>query len=164
MRVYLFLDLDGTLWDHRDVSLMKPPFYNVNSDCIIDSVGDRLCLYNGARDFLRECSRSGVVVSALSWNIYSKARRVLELLGIIRYFDYLFIEYNPFKDIVLEKALKILEKTFGKINDSVIVYVDDRDIHWRYMNRIPYNIVFIHMWRDVRSFKELLEVVKSISS
>ena len=35
----LFFDLDGTLWDHKDVSSLKPPFVRINTNKIRDSEG-----------------------------------------------------------------------------------------------------------------------------
>ncbi len=150
----LFLDLDGTLWDHFDASVLKPPFCR-DGFCLVDSCGERLCLFDGVTSFLKKVY-GGFVVSCLSWNRYSIVRCVLEELGIIGYFDYLFIEFNPFKSLVLEKALKVIEKDYRIYTRNRIVYVDDRLTHYRELkNLLGDRLFFIHMWVNVKDFNEL---------
>lgn len=155
----VFIDLDGTLWDHEDASQLNPPFKKIGH-CIIDRVGERLCLYKDALYFLQKI-HGYTIVSTLSWNKYTIAKDVLENLGVIKYFDYLFMEYTPYKSLVLEKAIKIISTCFNCINK--IVYIDDRLVHYKELMEVfGERLYYIHMWSDTRSFHDLARIVQKI--
>ncbi len=159
----VFIDLDGTLWNHEDASSMTPPFQRVGNNCIVDSFGEKLCLYDNVRLFLGKLDTLGLAVCVLSWNRYSVAREALETLGILKYFDYLFIEDTPFKELVLEKALRIISHYFKtRFSPRDIIYIDDRDIHVNEVKKVIGNIRFIHMWHDVKDFIELSNFIQCL--
>ena len=59
----LFIDLDGTLWDHKDVSQMKPPFKRMGEGMIIDSIGTTLKINETMLEILRMIKDEGVLLS-----------------------------------------------------------------------------------------------------
>ena len=66
-------DLDSTLWDHIDVSSMKPPFKLLDDNTIIDSIGDKLRLYPCVRKILEKLKNRRYKLSIASWNVASTA-------------------------------------------------------------------------------------------
>lgn len=122
------LDLDGTLWDCEDVSLLDPPFRRVGDGVVADSRGREVRVREGAEGFLRWCVGRGVILATLSWNDATKALAVLRLLGLLKYFRYHAIEYHPRKHEMLLKLLSRL-RADGVVRPDEVVYVDDRDLH-----------------------------------
>jgi magnesium-dependent phosphatase-1 len=151
----LFLDLDGTLWDHLDISSLKPPFRRVSEDSIVDSQGVPVRLYRDVVEVARWARRSGGFVVALSWNIPEVAVEALKAFNILDLFDYLGIEDHPDKGLVASKILGDLESRGYKVKPCRVVYVDDREIHVRGMRGRVGDITFIRAWVDFRNGEEL---------
>ncbi len=85
----LAVDLDGTLWDHEDVSKMKPPFRRINQYAIVDSRGDILKAYEYMIKLVKWAKENNAVVATLSWNQEEKAVEALKTLGLYDLFDYI---------------------------------------------------------------------------
>ncbi len=151
----LFLDLDGTLWDHLDISSLKPPFRRISEDSIVDSQGVPVRLYRDVVEVARWARRSGGFVVALSWNIPEVAVEALKAFNILDLFDYLGIEDHPDKGLVASKILGDLESRGYKVKPCRVVYVDDREIHVRGMRGRVGDITFIRAWVDFRNGEEL---------
>jgi magnesium-dependent phosphatase-1 len=151
----LFLDLDGTLWDHLDISSLKPPFRRVSEDSIVDSQGVPVRLYRDVVEVARWARRSGGFVVALSWNIPEVAVEALKAFNILDLFDYLGIEDHPDKGLVASKILGDLESRGYKVKPCRVVYVDDREIHVRGVRGRVGDITFIRAWVDFRNGEEL---------
>jgi magnesium-dependent phosphatase-1 len=151
----LFLDLDGTLWDHLDISSLKPPFRRISEDSIVDSQGVPVRLYGDVVEVARWARRSGGFVVALSWNIPEVAVEALKAFNILDLFDYLGIEDHPDKGLVASKILGDLESRGYKVKPCRVVYVDDREIHVRGMRGRVGDITFIRAWVDFRNGEEL---------
>jgi magnesium-dependent phosphatase-1 len=151
----LFLDLDGTLWDHLDISSLKPPFRRISEDSIVDSQGVPVRLYRDVVEVARWAKRSGGFVVALSWNIPEVAVEALKAFNILDLFDYLGIEDHPDKGLIASKILGDLESRGYKVKPCRVVYVDDREIHVRGVRERVGDITFIRAWVDFRNGEEL---------
>ncbi|WP_456367228.1 magnesium-dependent phosphatase-1 [Thermococcus sp.] len=152
----LVLDLDGTLWDHEDASRLVPPF-EFRGDCLIDALGEKLCLFSGVREFIEWASRRFLLTIA-SWNVEERIRPILEGFGLWDYFLFPKIEGHPNKADMIMRTLN--ELISGGYPIETVVYVDDRDIHLDEIRMNIPEIEFIHMWVDVGSFEELKELLE----
>jgi len=152
----VFIDLDGTLWDHEDISQTTPP-YTCTGDILVDSQGIVAHLYSGVRDFLGFLRNSGLKIYTLSWNNPFKALSALKCLGLESYFDGHAVSEHPEKYIGM---LRILGSINPPVRPCRVVYIDDRDIHIDDIRKNIGNVWFIHMWRDARSFDELTSLIR----
>lgn len=151
----LFLDLDGTLWDHKDISSLKPPFSRVDKGTIKDSNGVIIRLYEESLKLLKWARSNGAIVSTLSWNIPEKAMDAIKAFGLENEFDYFVITPEPNKG---GAALKFLEQLKKKerciLPPCAIVYIDERDIHLKEVKEKLGNITFLMIWKDFSSFED----------
>jgi magnesium-dependent phosphatase-1 len=154
----LFLDLDGTLWTHKDVSSMKPPFQQIDNMTVTDSSGQTLRVYSEMLELIDWAKSIGAIVSSLSWNIPDKAVEVLKLLGLYDLFDYHAIEPHPNKNEYMKKVLHLVAREYGRtFKPCEIVYIDDRTIHLEDILRSIGKIVFIQAdecRRDIEACKK----------
>ena len=153
------LDLDGTLWDCEDISLLTPPFRVVRKGVIIDSEGREVRIRDGVDDFLKWCMAKGLILATLSWNDLRKALDALRALGMLEYFRHHAIEYHPRKHEMLLKLLRKLRDEGIDVRPEEIVYVDDRDIHVDDVVKHVGPVKFLHFGRDVRNFRELRKLL-----
>lgn len=159
----LFMDLDGTVWSHLNISALDPPFTRISVDEISDATGVRVKLMDGVVEFLEWVRARGMVVASLSWNLEEVALAAIDAFGIGHLFDYHFIEYHPHKGVVMKKALERIEARLGeKVEACQIVYIDDRDIHVNEVRRLVGDVVFIHMWKTLRSYGEVKSFIKKL--
>ncbi len=130
MRWLLLVDLDGTLWDHEDISLLTPPFKQIAPGIIIDKFGVKVKLNKDMIKFIEWARNNGAITSTLSWNIFDKAYAALKAFNVTELFDYITIEDTYRKDKMIKKLLHVIRKNHGlDIPTKYIVYIDDRDIH-----------------------------------
>lgn len=149
----LVLDLDKTLWDHYDASQLVPPF-RIHDTELIDSLGNKLRLFNGVLEFL-EWAKERFILSIASWNVEELVEPILEEFNIRDYFVFPKIENHPDKADMIFRTIQELKSVGYEIEE--VLYIDDRTIHLdEIKKRIP-NMKFIHMWQDVKSFEELKE-------
>ena len=161
-RWLLFLDLDGTLWDHLDVSMLNPPFQKVRDNVIRDSNGVEIRLYTDMIKLLKWAKGNGAFTSTLSWNKPSHALNALEAFGVKELFDYHAIEPHPAKEEYAWKIIKTIEKQYNiKLRPCQIVYIDDRRIHLEGMTKKLGRIIFLQAWRDFSSFEEARDGITS---
>lgn len=161
----LLLDLDGTLWNHLDISTLNPPFKRVRKGVIVDSKGVRVELYNDMVKLLEWAKSRNAITSTLSWNIREIAIEALRTFGILRLFDYLVIEPHPRKDLMLKKLLdKIEVEKEVEIPPCKIVYIDDRTIHVRDIYENIGKIHFLKAWDSFKNFKECALRVEELLS
>jgi len=162
----LFMDLDGTLWDHLDISRLQPPFTLIGEGVLRDVTGVRVKLYRDAVKLIEWAKESCGITSALSWNLWEPAVSALKASGVIDLFDYLAIEPHPGKGEMAEKVIKRIESTVGyTIPPCRIVYIDDRIIHLEDIRGKLGDVFFLRAWRDFRDFEEARgKIIKHLSS
>ncbi len=153
----VFLDLDGTVWNHSDISSLIPPFRVVNDDVIKDRAGVEVRLREGVREFLRFARELGLVVAALSWNDPEIALEALKAFKLVNHFDRLYIEPHPHKGLVMLRAIKELG-----VEPEEVIYVDDRDIHLSEVRELVGNVKFVQFGKDVKGFEELRGLLKDL--
>ncbi len=155
----LAVDLDGTLWDHEDVSKMKPPFRRINQYAIVDSRGDMLKAYEYMVKLVKWAKENNAVVVTLSWNQEEKAVEALKTLGLYDLFDYHLINLKPIKHILLNNLLEKLIESGIIIPVKKIVYIDDHKWHLEDIKKLIGEVFFIHAHRDCNSFKTCRELI-----
>ncbi len=155
-RRWLFLlDLDGTLWDNEDISLLSLPFRKLDRDKIRDSNGIEIRLNREIVELTIWAKENGAITSTLSWNIPDNAMAALKTFHLTHLFDYITVENTHRKDSMILKLLRNIKNEHGiEFKPCEIVYIDDRDIHIKdiYRNVGPVN--FLQAWRDFTTFKE----------
>ncbi len=126
----LLLDLDGTLWDHLDISSLDPPFRQVAPGVIVDRQGVEVRLYKYMAKLVDWARSSGGIVASFSWNTPYKAIEALHAFKLLGLFEYHLIEPHPWKGRMLARFLGCLRRCRRlDVPPSRIVYFDDRDIH-----------------------------------
>jgi len=156
----LLMDLDGTMWDHKDISKLNPPFKKVREDVISDLNGVLVKLNKDMLKLLIWARDNGALISTLSWNIPEKALNALEAFGIIGYFDYLVIEDTDRKDTMIIKLLKRIEEDLGiRFNIDKIVYIDDLTIHINDIYKNIGKIKFYQIGVDFNDFEEAKDII-----
>jgi len=159
----LFVDLDGTVWDCLDISLLTPPFTGINEDEVMDSSGVVVKLFPKVRDFLKWAKNTGFYVASLSWNIREIAIEALKALNIYELFDNHYIEFHPHKGLVMKKAIDEIKTLIRQeIKPCSIVYIDDRTIHLDEVKEEVGEVVFIHMWKDFKDYDEVRRFLEKL--
>ncbi|PWV36710.1 MAG: magnesium-dependent phosphatase-1 [Desulfurococcaceae archaeon] len=156
----LLMDLDGTMWDHKNVTDLTPPFKRVSETKVVDSRGVEVNLYPEALKILLWARSSGAYVSSLSWNDPEKALGVLKAFGISDLFHQHMIENHPNKDIMISKLLSMLKSRGIQYPLCRIVYIDDRTIHLDSIYRNIGRIVFLQAWKDFKTHLEAIEAIE----
>lgn len=160
MNWLLFLDLDGTLWDHLDVSATNPPYYRVSQDTIRDSNGDTLTLKPGVIQFILWTRSNGGILSSCSWNKPDIALSALEALGVSDLFDYHRISPDPRKYLLIADLLSEMHHRGIDIPQKLVFYIDDRNIHMDDIHEKLPHVNFIHMWKGARDYTEAREIIE----
>jgi magnesium-dependent phosphatase-1 len=156
----LLLDLDGTMWDHLDVSKLKLPFRRINGWTIVDANGVPVRLRVYMVKLALWARRNKGIVSSLSWNPPLHALAALHAFGIDGIFDYHVIEPHPWKGRALAKLLRtIWRERRIRIPPNRIVYFDDRDIHLDDIRENVGSVNYVRSNVDCRTFEECRELV-----
>jgi magnesium-dependent phosphatase-1 len=157
----VFLDLDGTLWDHLDITAASPPFTRISESIISDSLGVRISLLPGAVDFIKWVRSSGGIISTCSWNEYDKAIGALEAYGIVHLFDYQKVSTNPKKYLLMEEVISKLVQKGVSVRMDRLFYLDDRDIHISDVKvRFP-ELTFFLMWKNGTNYESVKSTILS---
>ncbi len=154
----VFSDLDGTLWDHMDISSLTPPFKRIDRGTIIDSRGVRVRVYDEMIHLLIAVKECGAIVSSLSWNNPRIALEAINTLGLDYLFDYHLIANHPFKYILALQLLDVL-KTRYYVEPELVVYLDDRDIHLSEMRSFISNLLYLRPWLEFRTHTDALQAI-----
>ena len=162
MKWLLFLDLDGTFWDHLDVSSTAPPFVRISRDTIRDQKGITLTIKPGALDLISWVKSNDGILSSCSWNTPDIALLALEALDAARLFDYQRISTVPRKDLLMEDLLDYLRGLGIVIAQHHIFYLDDRDIHMTEIRKRFPELNFLHMWKKVKSFDDARLIISRV--
>ncbi len=156
------LDLDGTLWDCEDVSLLTPPFRSIGEGVAVDSEGRLVRVREGVKEFLKWCRSKGLLLATLSWNDPAKALAALKALDLDKYFHYHAIEYHPRKHEMLAKLLTKLREEGMGIRPEEVIYVDDRNLHLKDIRERVGAVKFVRFGRDVKDFRKLRDLLEEL--
>jgi magnesium-dependent phosphatase-1 len=158
----LFVDLDGTLWDHPDVSSLELPFRRVSEDLIVDNRGVNIRLHKETVKLIIQARRRGAIVSSLSWNEPGHALDAIRAFGLADLFDYHAIDVHPRKGEYARRIVETVEKRCGvRLRPCQIVYIDDRDIHVENVRMRLGNIIFLQAWKNFRTAEEAWRFMES---
>jgi magnesium-dependent phosphatase-1 len=155
----LATDIDGTLWDTLDISLVAPPYSPDGEGRLRSADGTTVRLIPEAIDFVKWCRSNGAKVTSLSWNIPERVFPAIEVLGISDLFDFHATEYTDAKHERLFDLLAELRRRGIIIPPNRVVYVDDRDIHIESIRKKVGDVVWIHIWKEVPDYKAARRIV-----
>jgi magnesium-dependent phosphatase-1 len=156
----LAADIDGTLWDCLDISLVAPPYFADGKGRLRSADGTIVRLIPEAISFVSWCRRNGAKVTSLSWNIPERVFPAIEILGISNLFDFHATEYTDEKHERLFDLLAKLRRSGVVIPPERVVYVDDRDIHIESIRKKVGDVVWIHIWKEVPDYNAAKTVVR----
>jgi len=156
----LATDIDGTLWDTLDISLLAPPYVADGKGRLRSADGTIVRLIPEAIDFVKWCRKNRAKVTSLSWNIPERALPAIDVLGISDLFDFHATEYTDAKHERLFDLLGKLRRRGIIIPPQRVVYVDDRDIHIENIRKRVGEVVWIHIWKEVPDYGEAKKIVR----
>ena len=157
----LATDIDGTLWDTLDISLVAPPYFADGKGRLRSADGTIVRLIPEAIDFVRWCRKNGAKVTSLSWNIPERVFSAIVVLGISDLFDFHATEYTDAKHERLFDLLGKLRRSGTLIPPQRVVYVDDRDLHIGSIRKKVGDVVWIHIWKEVPDYDSAKKVVRA---
>lgn len=155
----VFFDLDGTLWDHLDISKTNPPFTKTSDVEIKDSKGACITLIPGAVDFVKWVKANGGIISTCSWNIYSIAMSALDTFSLTSLFDFQKISMDSRKYLSIQKLIEQISNDGKEVRQDMLFYLDDRDIHIKDIKEKFPDITFFHMWKEIMSFEDVKKAI-----
>jgi magnesium-dependent phosphatase-1 len=156
----LATDIDGTLWDNLDISLVAPPYLPDGKGRLRSADGTIVRLIPEAIDFVKWCRRNGAKVTSLSWNIPERVFPAIDVLGISDLFDFHATEYTEAKHERLFDLLGKLRRRGIIVPPPRVVYVDDRDIHIKSIRKKVGDVVWIHIWKEVPDYSAAKRIVR----
>jgi len=152
----VILDLDLTLWDHRNVTGLARPFRRAGADTVVDQAGVRVSLYPGVRSLLDGLRKRKVIIAAASWNELEAVQEIFDLLSLDQYFDHKKVEPHPKKERLVAALFRDLAEEGQTLAPSEVLYVDDRRIHLEAIRAAVGPIRFLQFGVDVRWPDEVL--------
>lgn len=153
----VILDCDRTLWDHGNVSELRPPFCRTDPDTVEDAHGKRVRLLPGARELLDALRTLGILVSIVSWNRPEPVFAILDLLGLRQYFTLPKVEFHPYKDRTISTLLRELGEEGVPLVPEEVLFVDDREANLTHVRRAVGPIHTLHAGTHVRDLREVLQ-------
>lgn len=154
------LDCDLTLWNHPDVSALRPPFSRVNSVTAQDADGELVRLHEGVRETLEGLKERGILVSVASWNDPEPVHQLLKLFELEGYFTHPKVEPHPNKGEMIMKLIKDLERDGVNIRAEEVLYVDDNPRHLDGILKAVGRVRFKRFGVDLRRLEDILTLVK----
>lgn len=156
----LLVDLDKTLWDHDDISQLKPPFKKINGLSIVDSNGVKVSVYSEIVYLVKWAKSNGALTVTLSWNVPEVAIEALKALELTDLFDYHAIEYISRKDLIAKRLVE--EITRNGLLDVLecVVFIDDLEDNIKKVSSVIPRLCGILAWFDFKDYGSLLKTVK----
>ncbi len=152
----VILDLDLTLWDHKNVTALVRPFRRIDDDAIEDQSGVRVTLFPGVRTLLDGLRERGLIVACASWNDPRPVEEIFDLLNLGHYFDHKKVEPHPHKQQTVSALFSELAASGVTLSPDEVLYVDDRRIHLDAIHAAVGPIRFLQYGVDTRSLDEVL--------
>jgi magnesium-dependent phosphatase-1 len=156
----LAMDLDGTVWDHLNISGVEPPYTRINSRQIKNPDNTIITIFECAVDFIKWAHENGAITTTLSWNRKDYAQEALQAFGICGLFDYNSTDHTPDKDQRLLQLINSLKEQGIYVPVNRVVYVDDRDLHMDAIRKNIGDIVFINIWKTTKNYLKAKEIVE----
>lgn len=154
------MDLDGTLWDHYDISTLKPPFKKTSRYTFIDSNNVEVHVYELAVKILEYSLERKIITSTLSWNNPEIALEALKTIELDRLFHYHAIENHPDKAKMTLKIANLVKRSYG-CSEVYPIYIDDRELHLNDMiNALP-NLLYIKAWKTCTNFNDCIALIEN---
>ncbi len=152
----VILDLDLTLWDHRNVTGLARPFQKNGDDAVVDQTGVRVSLFPGVRTLLEGLRERKVIVAVASWNEPDAVQEIFDLLDLNHYFDHKKVEPHPNKERLVAALFRDLEAAGRGVQPSEVLYVDDRRIHVDAIHATVGHIRFLQFGVDIQRPDDVL--------
>ncbi|MEM1803807.1 MAG: magnesium-dependent phosphatase-1 [Desulfurococcaceae archaeon] len=154
-RWLLAIDLDGTLWDCKDISRLDPPFEKINEYSFRDSKGRVVNVYKEIVELIKWARDQGAVTAVISWNNEGIAVDALRTIDLLKLLDYYVIEDHPRKDLMARKLYNtLLGDGLGEALYCVI-YIDDVEDFLHQVSRVFPNMCALRAWRDFTDAESL---------
>ncbi|MBI3998928.1 MAG: magnesium-dependent phosphatase-1 [Armatimonadetes bacterium] len=150
------LDLDLTLWDHRNVTGLVRPFRRVDDETIEDQGEVRVTLFPGVRALLEGLRERGLIIACASWNDPQAVEEIFDLLELGHYFDHRKVEPHPHKQLTISALFAELAEGGISLAPDQVLYVDDRTLHLDAVRAAVGPIRFLQYGVDIRSLDEIL--------
>lgn len=160
----VILDLDLTLWDHRNVTALARPLERVGDDAVEDRQGVRVSLFPGARRLLDGLRERGLIIACASWNNPGPVEEIFGLLGLSPYFDHKKVEPHPHKQHTIGALLAELKAAGVALTPDEVLYVDDRTIHLPAVRAAVGPIRFLQHGVDVATLEDILRYLDRIGA
>lgn len=152
----VILDLDLTLWDHRNVTALARPFKSAGDDAVVDQTGVRVSLYPGVRTLLDGLRARKLIIAAASWNEPDAVQEIFDLLDLNHYFDHKKVEPHPNKERLVAALFRDLEAAGRSLSPSEVLYIDDRRIHLDAIHAAVGPIRFLQFGVDIQRPDDVL--------
>ena len=155
----VFMDLDGAIWDNKNISAAVLPFKRTSQDSISDLTGKETHLLPGSREFLKWVKEQNGLICSLTWNIPERAIKALHAFQMLDLFDFHRISITPRKDLGIASMISELNEKGIEIPQGSMFYLDDRDLHMTEITRKFPELKFLHLWKDFHSFDEASQYI-----
>ncbi|MCL5782696.1 MAG: magnesium-dependent phosphatase-1 [Candidatus Thermoplasmatota archaeon] len=155
----VFMDLDGSVWDNKNISAAVLPFKRTSQDSISDLTGRETHLLPGSREFLKWVKEQNGLLCSLTWNIPERAIKALHAFQMLDLFDFHRISITPRKDLGIESMISELNGKGIRIPQGSMFYLDDRDLHMMEITKKFPELRFLHLWKTFSSFDEASQYI-----
>jgi magnesium-dependent phosphatase-1 len=148
-----------TLWDHYDISILKPPFRRVD-DTVADSRGVLIRLREGAIPTIEEIYKMGLKLAVASFNIPEYVVEILRKFRIIDFFHYVIAEYHPYKERMVSKILNMAKEDLEiEIGYGNMLMIDDNDWTVNRLKKLLPGLKVLQFGKDIFDLHDILDFI-----